>query len=182
MFIIKKKRKKKFISFITVTKNSGKTLNRCIKSVKNQKRRNFEHLIIDGKSTDKTIEIIKSNQKYIDIAISKKDKNIWEAINLGIKKSNGHVICVVNSDDVVYKNASQIIERYFKKNNIDYLLGTVKKDKINWGFHPDKIYYKFNIFPSHSLGFVVKKKYIIKLDIIIQICLFVLIMIFYTKS
>ena len=129
MFIIKKKKKKKFISFITVTKNSGKTLNRCIKSVKNQKRRNFEHLIIDGKSTDKTINIIKNNQRYINIAISKKDKNMWEAINLGIKNSNGQVICIVNSDDALYKNASQIIERYFKKNNIDYLLGAVKKKK-----------------------------------------------------
>ncbi len=158
MFIIKKRKKKKFISFITVTKNSEKTLNRCIKSVKNQKRRNFEHLIIDGKSTDKTIDIIKNNQKYINIAISKKDKNMWEAINLGIKNSNGQVICIVNSDDVLYKNASKIIESYFKKNSIDYLMGSVKKKKIYAGFHPDKINYKFNIFPSHSLGLVVKKK------------------------
>jgi glycosyltransferase involved in cell wall biosynthesis len=158
MFIIKKRKKKKFISFITVTKNSEKTLNRCIKSVKNQKRRNFEHLIIDGKSTDKTIDIIKNNQKYINIAISKKDKNMWEAINLGIKNSNGQVICIVNSDDVLYKNASKIIESYFKKNSIDYLLGSVKKKKIYKGFRPDKINYKFNIFPSHSLGLVVKKK------------------------
>jgi len=158
MFIIKKRKKKKFISFITVTKNSEKTLNRCIKSVKNQKRRNFEHLIIDGKSTDKTIDIIKNNQKYINIAISKKDKNMWEAINLGIKNSNGQVICIVNSDDVLYKNASKIIESYFKKNSIDYLLGSVKKKKIYKGFRPDKINYKFNIFPSHSLGLIVKKK------------------------
>ena len=130
MFIIKKRKKEKFISFITVTKNSDKTLNRCIESVKNQKSINFEHLIIDGKSTDKTIDIIKKNQKFIDFAISKKDKNIWEAINLGIKNSNGHVVCIVNSDDVLYKNASKIIERYFKKNRIDYLLGSVKKKKL----------------------------------------------------
>ena len=40
---------------------------------------------------------------------------MWEAINLGIKNSNGQVICIVNSDDALYKNASQIIEKYFKK-------------------------------------------------------------------
>ena len=158
MFIIKKRKTKKFISFITVTKNSEKTLNRCIQSVRKQREKNFEYLVIDGKSTDKTINIIKNNQRYINIAISKKDKNMWEAINLGIKNSNGQVICIVNSDDVLYKNASQIIERYFKKNNIDYLLGTVKKKKIYFKFHPHKINYKFNIFSSHSLGLVVKKK------------------------
>jgi len=158
MFIKKKIKKKKFISFITVTKNSEKKLNRCIKSIKSQKKKNFEHIIIDGKSTDKTIDIIKNNRKFIDFAISKKDKNMWEAINLGIRNSNGRVICIVNSDDVLYKNASKIIERYFKKNRIDYLLGSVKKKKINTGFHPEKINYKFNIFPSHSLGLIVKKK------------------------
>ena len=159
MLIIKKRKKrKKFISFITVTKNSYKTLNRCIKSVKNQRKKNYEHIIIDGKSNDRTIDIIKNNKSCIDFAISKKDKNMWEAMNLGIKKSSGEVICIVNSDDALYKNASEIIERYFKNNNIDYLLGSVKKRKIYTGFHPEKINYRFNIFPSHSLGFIVKKK------------------------
>ena len=63
MLIIKKRKKrKKFISFITVTKNSYKTLNRCIKSVKNQRKKNYEHIIIDGKSNDRTIDIIKNNR------------------------------------------------------------------------------------------------------------------------
>ena len=74
MFIIKKRKKEKFISFITVTKNSDKTLNRCIESVKNQKRKNFEHLIIDGKSTDKTIDIIKKTKNLLILLYPKKIK------------------------------------------------------------------------------------------------------------
>ena len=81
MIIINKKKRDKLISIITVTKNSSKTLDRCLKSLKKQKFKDFEHLIIDGNSTDKTIKIIKENAKHISFALSETDQNMWEAIN-----------------------------------------------------------------------------------------------------
>lgn len=158
MIIINKKKREKLISIITVTKNSSKTLNRCLKSLKKQKCKDFEHLIIDGNSTDKTLEIIKENSKYISFALSETDQNMWEAINKGIKHSKGKIIGILNSDDVIYPNGLKIIKNYFDKKKIDFLFGTVKKKKIYSGFSPEKVNYKFNIFPSHSVGFFITKK------------------------
>ena len=129
MILIKKKRTKKLISIITVTKNSEKTLQRCILSVANQNFKNYEHIIIDGDSDDKTLEIIKKNSKFISYAISKKDKNLWEAMNRGIKLARGEIIGILNSDDIYYANALLTVQKYFKKKKIDCLFGAVKKKK-----------------------------------------------------
>ena len=61
MILINKKRKKVFFSIITATKNSHTTLEKCIKSISNQTFRNFEHIVVDGGSNKKTIDIIKKN-------------------------------------------------------------------------------------------------------------------------
>ena len=158
MILINGRRKKVFFSIITVTKNSHLTLEKCINSVFKQTFTNFEHIIIDGGSNNKTIQIIKKNSKKISYAISEKDKNLWHAINKGIKASKGKVICILNSDDIFFKNALKIAYDYFKSEKIDYLFGSVKKNKVYGSFYPEKINYKFNIFPSHSISFFVKKK------------------------
>ena len=139
MIIINKKKREKLISIITVTKNSSKTLNRCLKSLKKQKCKDFEHLIIDGNSTDKTLEIIKENSKYISFALSETDQNMWEAINKGIKHSKGKIIGILNSDDVIYPNGLKIIKNYFDKKKIDFLFGTVKKKRFIVDSHLKKL-------------------------------------------
>ena len=79
-----------------------------------------------------------------------------------------------------FKNALKIAHNYFKsKKKIEYLFGSVIKNKVYGNFYPEKIYYKFNIFPSHSISFFVKKKYIKKLVYIMTTFKFVLIMILY---
>ena len=157
MILINSKKKKVFFSIITVTKDSHLTLSKCINSVRKQTFKNFEHIIIDGGSNNKTIKIIKKNSKKIRYAISEKDKNLWEAINKGIKASNGKVICILNSDDIFFKNALKIAYSYFKSKKIGYLFGSVMKNKVYGNFYPEQIRYKFNIFPSHSISFFVKK-------------------------
>lgn len=158
MILVNKKRRKVFFSIITVTKNSHATLEKCIKSISNQTFKSYEHIIVDGWSDNKTIKIIKKHSKKISYSISEKDKNLWEAINKGIKVSKGQVICILNSDDIFFKNALKIAYKYFKKKKIDYFFGAVKKAKVYNNFYPKKIYYKFNIFPSHSVGFFVRKR------------------------
>ena len=131
--------------------------------MKAQTIKDFEHIVIDGNSDDGTIDIIKKHSKNISYFDSKKDKNMWNAINKGIKVAKGEVIGILNSDDILYPNGLKIVKKYFNKKKLDYLFATVKKKKIYHGFYPEKIYYKFNIFPSHSVGFYIKKKFTTKL-------------------
>ena len=127
-------------------------------SLKRQNFKNFEHIVIDGGSEKKTISILKKNKKYISKLIIDKDDGIYDAINKGIKISKGEVIGILNADDYYYKDTLSIAHRYFKNNKIDYLFGSVVKERLMHGFWPNKIWYKFNIYPAHSCGFFVKKK------------------------
>ena len=93
------------ISIITVVLNNKKFLQQSINSVANQTYKNYELIIVDGKSTDGTINIIKKNNSKIDFWVSEKDKGIYDAMNKGMKLSRGSLIVMLNSDDVFYKHA-----------------------------------------------------------------------------
>ena len=75
---------KKVLSIVTVCFNSEKTIRKCIESVIPQLTDEVEYLFIDGKSTDKTVEIISSYKKYGVRVISEKDNGIYDAMNKGI--------------------------------------------------------------------------------------------------
>ena len=101
------------ISIITVCLNSEATIIDTINSVNSQSYKNIEHIFIDGGSKDKTLEIIRKNpNKKKKIAILK-GSNIYEAMNLGVKKSTGNIIQILNSDDILYSNT--IIEKTVSK-------------------------------------------------------------------
>ena len=152
------KKKKIMFSIITVVLNNKKTIERCIKSVLSQKFQDREYIVVDGGSKDGTLEILeKYKKKGIDKIISKKDQNMWAAMNRGIKISRGEIICMLNSDDFFTANALNIVAKYFKNNDIDYFFGAVKKRKVFYHFNPEFIDYKFNCYPSHSVSFFVKK-------------------------
>mgnify|MGYP000736842538 CR=1 FL=1 len=153
-------KKKIYFSIITPVLNGERYIKKNIDSLKKQTFKNFEHIIVDGKSTDNTLKIIKRNKNKRISIISKKDKNLWEAINNGIKVAKGEVIAVLNSDDYFYKNALKIIFNYFKKDkSLSYVFGSIKKNnRTLYRFEKNKIYYKFNIYPSHSVSFFIKKK------------------------
>ena len=87
------------ISVITVCYNSENTILKTIKSENNQKYKNIEHIIIDGKSTDKTFEIAKNNKIKNGKIISEKDTGIYNALNKGLKFATGDVISYLNADD-----------------------------------------------------------------------------------
>ena len=147
------------ISIITVVKNDEKKILRTIKSVFNQSYKNFEYIVVDGASTDRTLDILKKYQNKIDILISQRDKNLWDAMNKGISISSGSIIGIINSGDVYYKNTLKYVKKYFtSKEKLDYLFGPVKKDRVLFRYEPEKIFYRFNIYPSHSTGFFITKR------------------------
>ena len=147
------------ISVVTVTKNSEKYLEENIQSLSNQTYRNFEHIIIDGASTDKTIKIIKKNSNKITKWISEPDEGLYFAMNKGIKLCTGDIIGILNSDDIYYPEALSIVNRYFSKNkNLDFLFGSVHKHKLMHGYFPKKIKWTFGFYTAHSVGFFIKKK------------------------
>tara|TARA_B100000035_G_scaffold290736_1_gene278072 strand:- start:9013 stop:9753 length:741 start_codon:yes stop_codon:yes gene_type:complete len=146
------------ISVITVTKNSEKFLEENINSLKNQTYQNFEHIIIDGKSTDGTVDIIKKHNEKIDYWISEPDKGLYDAMNKGIEVSTGDIIGILNSDDIYYSDALRIVNHYFsQQENLDFLFGTVEKHKLMHGYHPEKIKWTFGFYTTHSVGFFIKK-------------------------
>ena len=149
--------KNRKITIITPVKNDEKNIEKTIRSVLNQNYKNFEYIVVDGNSNDSTLEIIKKFRGKVRF-FSKKDKNLWDAINFGITKSSGEIIGTLNSNDFFAKNALTIVNKYFEKFDIDYLFGAVKKNKVFYKFEPEKLHYRLNIYPSHSCSFFIKKK------------------------
>ena len=160
MILINNKKKNPFISIITPTYNSEKYLEEMLKSLLKQKYKNFEIIIIDAKSKDKTLDIINKYKKIINFCSSEKDKGIYDGFNKGIKQAKGKYIAIVNSDDVLKPNALIYLRKYDKKYpDIDFLFGSVKKHwGILHGYKPNKIYYSWGFYSSHSTGFYIKKK------------------------
>ena len=147
------------ISIITVTKNSGNFLEECILSLDKQSYRNYEHIVIDGCSTDNTIDLIKKYNDKIAYCVSEKDEGLYDAMNKGIKKCSGDIIGILNSDDIYYPQALKIVNEYFNFNKeLDFLFGSVNKYKLMHGYKPKKIKWSFGFYTSHSVGFFIKKK------------------------
>ena len=92
------------ISIVTVSFNAVKTIEQTILSVINQTYENIEYIIIDGGSTDGTIDIIKKYEDQISYWVSEKDKGIYDAMNKGIDIATGDYVYFIQSADVLNKN------------------------------------------------------------------------------
>ena len=147
------------ITIITVTLNSQKYLEETLKSIFDQKYKNYELIIIDGKSNDKTLKIIKKNNNKIDYWISQKDKGIYDAFNKGLALARGQYIGFVNSDDVLTKNSLKYLAHYHRTKKFDFLFGAVKKHwGILHGYKKWKIKFSWGFYSSHSTGFFISNK------------------------
>lgn len=112
------------ISIITICYNHAQFIERTILSVLNQNYPNVEYIIIDGGSTDGSVEIIKKYEKYIAYFVSEKDSGTSDAINKGFLKATGHIIGLQNSDDIYLPRAfSKAVEYYQKHPDTDILFG-----------------------------------------------------------
>ena len=114
------------ITIITPSFNQGQYIEKTILSVLNQNYPNLEYIIIDGGSTDGTVEIIKKYQQHITYWISESDKGQSDAINKGLKLASGDIINWLNSDDYLENNVLQKIANDFSSINVDILCGYSK--------------------------------------------------------
>tara|TARA_B100001057_G_scaffold411468_1_gene427112 strand:+ start:7254 stop:8021 length:768 start_codon:yes stop_codon:yes gene_type:complete len=159
ILINKTKKKEPLVSIITATFNSEMHLEETLKSIKNQKNKDYEVIIIDGHSVDTTIEIIKRYEDLINFCLIEKDNGIYDAFNKGLKYANGKYIVFVNSDDVLTPEALELLSAYDKKyKDIDFLFGSVKKHwGVLYGYKPYKIKFTWGFYSSHSTGFYIKR-------------------------
>lgn len=123
------------ISIITISYNSAQHIEETIQSVVNQLYANKEYIVIDGGSTDGTIEIINKYKDKISYFVSEPDKGISDAFNKGIAVATGDIIGIINSDDKLVDNALQILANNYDS-TIDVYRGicNIWNDKTGLSF------------------------------------------------
>jgi len=115
------------ISLITVCYNASKTIDETLDSVKNQTYKNVEYIVVDGRSSDGTLEILKSRSEQIDKLISEKDSGIYDAMNKGLAIASGDIVGFLNADDVFADNdILELIARTFDAERTDSVFGDLQ--------------------------------------------------------
>lgn len=157
------------VSIITVSFNSAKTITDTIKSVLSQDFPQIEYIVVDGGSSDGTVEIIKQYEDQIAHWVSEKDRGMYDAMNKGIALATGDVIGILNSDDV-YMNThvvSELMELMQTKRAQVVFADLILVDQDNpqkvlryydsGHFHPNK--FKYGWMPAHPTVFVKRELY-----------------------
>jgi glycosyltransferase involved in cell wall biosynthesis len=116
---------KPLVSVITSVFNAENTIEKCILSVIAQSYINYEHIIIDGKSTDKTFQVIERYKDNIAVVVSEKDTGIYNAWNKGLKIAKGEWICFLGADDEFYPEAIEkmVSIQSISQMKLDYISG-----------------------------------------------------------
>ena len=103
------------ISIVTPSFNQGRFLEETILSVLNQNYPNLEYIVIDGGSTDETVEVIRRYQNRLAYWISEKDRGQVHAINKGLERASGDIFAFINSDDVYLPGTFAAVTEYFEE-------------------------------------------------------------------
>ncbi|EGK01924.1 MULTISPECIES: glycosyltransferase family 2 protein [Dysgonomonas] len=137
------------LSIITINFNNADGLRKTIESVISQNQSGFEYIVIDGNSTDGSIEVIKESNNHISFWLSEADTGVYNAMNKGIKHANGEYLLFLNSGDTLLKDAglTGIIDKLTGEDIIYYNLeicDTTNNNKFI-KFYPDYIDFKYLI-------------------------------------
>lgn len=167
------------VSIITVTYNAGELLLNTLESIKSQTYKNIEYVIVDGKSADNTVDIIKKNEKFISKWISEKDKGLYDAMNKGMELASGDYIWFINAGDEIY--SKDTLEKVFSGikdadayyGNVQYIdedgkdLGTrtLKKPPKNLSWED----FKNGMVVSHQ-SIILKRKFAAKYNLDYKYC------------
>jgi len=116
------------VSIVTPSYNQGEFIEETIRSVILQNYTNLEYIIIDGGSTDSTLELIAKYEKWINFWVSEKDAGQSDALNKGFQKAEGKIFAWLNSDDYLNHNAiNNIITQYLKNRNTAMFIGKTQE-------------------------------------------------------
>ncbi len=138
------------ISVITVVYNSVDTLEQTIKSVLAQTYKSIQYIVIDGGSTDGSIDIIKKYADKLSYWISEKDSGIYDAMNKGLQQANGELISILNSDDWYEEGTVlKIVEAYHQYPDDDIFHGLLRF--FNAKGEPDLICGHFSNFLDRGM-------------------------------
>lgn len=130
------------LTIVTINLNNKEGLHRTIESVVAQTAREFEYIVIDGGSTDGSVEVIKEYTEYIDYWVSEPDKGIYNAMNKGVQRAHGTFCQFLNSGDILF--SSRVVANVLKQLNfsVDIFCGaTMVKKTVQWVKEcaPDKL-------------------------------------------
>lgn len=112
------------ITVVTAVYNGEEYIEECIKSIMNQTYQNFEHIIMDGGSTDNTLEIAKKYEKLYNVKIySRKDNGMYDAIANGFELATGDILCWLNSDDMLMPWAFEVMQKVISETKAQWCMG-----------------------------------------------------------
>jgi len=159
------------ISIITVVLNGVHTIARNLESIASQRNlhRDIEHIVIDGGSSDGTLEFLRQHQDQIQILVSEPDNGLYDAMNKGIRLATGDIIGILNADDY-YANYHVLsdIDQIFTSMKVDAVFGDLeyfhqRREFIpirryrSSHFHPSKL--SKGLMPAHPTLFLRKSVY-----------------------
>jgi glycosyltransferase involved in cell wall biosynthesis len=148
------------VSIITIVFNGEKHIEDTIKSVIDQTYRNIEFIIIDGGSTDNTLEIIGKYAYAITSFLSEHDEGISDAFNKGLNLAKGEIIGIINADDWYVKNAVEMAVKNIEYSDIVYgNLRLWKDDKPDFIVTADHAYLENEMSVNHPTVFIKKECY-----------------------
>ena len=134
------------LSIITINLNNAAGLRKTIESVVNQTFTDYEYLIIDGGSTDGSVEVIKEFADKITYWVSEPDKGIYNAMNKGILKARGEYLQFLNSGDWLVDN--EVLFRVFSLNHFEDILYGLEPYYRDHTLHSLWVYYLLSITGS----------------------------------
>ena len=141
---------KPLVSVITPSWNSAAYIEQTILSVINQTYRNVEYIIIDGGSSDGTLDIIRKYESSIDYWVSEADDGMYQAINKGMQRARGEIVAYLNSDDLYYPNTLEKVVNFFADNSsVELVYGN-----LNFVDAEGKKLFT-QIYPKFSLNFFI---------------------------
>lgn len=112
------------ITIVTPSFNQADYLEECIDSILSQNYPNLEYIIMDGGSTDGSVEIIKKYEKHLTYWQSKPDGGQYAAIHEGFRRSTGEIMAWLNSDDKLHPGSLWLVSEIFKNPDIEWIMGT----------------------------------------------------------